>query len=107
MDKPKFKLLISTAPDQTTAESLAKQLVENKLAACVNLVPKITSIYQWQDHIEQSDEVMLFIKTTTKNFIVIEEFIQKQHPYEVPELISLDITQISDPYLQWLTSSLN
>lgn len=99
-------LIISTAPDALVAENLAKQLVENKLAACVNLLPKIKSIYSWQNNIESSEEVLMTIKTSKKHFSAIERFLEQEHPYEVPEIISCNIEQISKPYGDWLAAHL-
>lgn len=108
MSQPHEKpiLVISTAPDALVAESLAKQLIEKQLAACVNLAPNIKSIYSWQNTIESSDEVLMLIKTAVKHFTVIERFLEQEHPYDVPEIISCNIEQISDSYGHWLTANL-
>lgn len=107
MDNGKFQLFISTAPDQEIAESLAKQLVEAKLVACVNIVPSVTSIYEWQGNIEKDNEVVLLIKSKTSYFEKVEAFLDKHHPYDVPELINCNINQISASYGQWLQSNLD
>ncbi len=106
MDKQNFTLIISSAPDQATAESLARQLVEAGLAACVSLVSQVTSIYEWQGEIEQQKEVVLLIKSQSEHFAAIEAFMDKYHPYEVPELIRCNIDEVSASYGQWLTSAL-
>lgn len=102
-----FKLLISTAPSHELAESLANQLVEEKLAACVNIIPQLTSVYAWQGKIEQENESLLLIKTKAENFKLIQEFLNKSHPYDVPELISCNIDEVSASYGQWLLSALD
>ncbi|NVJ66524.1 MAG: divalent-cation tolerance protein CutA [Gammaproteobacteria bacterium] len=106
MNQQSYQLFISTAPDQATAESLARQLVAAKLAACVNLMPNVSSIYEWQGKIEQENEVVMLIKSKAKHFTEIEKFLVHKHPYDVPELISCNIDQVSASYGQWLTSAL-
>lgn len=106
MAKTEFQLFITTAPDQASAEALAHQLVEQKLAACVNLIPQVTSVYEWQGKIEQETEVVLLIKSVAANFKAIEQFLDKNHPYEVPELISCNIQEVAASYGQWLSSNI-
>ncbi len=107
MSISEFQLLLSTAPDQASAEMLARDLVTLKLAACVNLVPQVTSIYSWQDKIEQEQEVLLLIKSKADKFKAIEDWLDKNHPYDVPELISCNINEVSASYGQWLTNNLD
>lgn len=107
MDKTKFQLFISTAPNQEVAESLSKELVGAKLAACVNIIPSVTSVYEWQGKVEQESELILLIKSKPTNFSKIEAFFEKHHPYDVPELISCNIEQVSASYGQWLQSILD
>ncbi|WP_251358797.1 divalent-cation tolerance protein CutA [Kangiella sp. TOML190] len=107
MSQQEFQLFISTAPEQAIAESLARQLVERKLAACVNLIPQVSSVYAWQGAIEKTQEVILLIKSTAEQFTAIEELLTKQHPYEIPELISCNIEQLSASYGQWLQTNIN
>lgn len=98
------QLILNTCPDFTTAEQLAKQLVENKLAACVNILPGLTSIYHWQDQIESAQEHLLLIKTSSAHYSAIERFITDQHPYDSPEIIAFSIDNGLPDYLQWITS---
>ena len=82
-------------------------LVERRVAACINLVDHITSIYRWQDGIEQESETLLIIKTEKSHYPQVEQLIQQHHPYEVPEVISLDIQQGAKNYLSWVTETTN
>lgn len=101
-----YLIVFCTCPDDTTAYALAKQLVENKLAACVNLMPNLQSIYCWKGQIETAKEVQLIIKTTSDAYKKLEAFLQNAHPYECPEIVALPITQGLPGYLQWINESL-
>lgn len=95
-----------TAPDETTAKTLAHGLVSNKLAACVNIVPKILSIYQWEGKINEDAEVMLMVKTTSCKVDEISKYIRENHPYKVAEVISFPIENGNPPYLEWISNVL-
>lgn len=95
-----------TAPDETVAKTLAHGLVSNKLAACVNIVPKVVSIYEWEGKINEDSEVLMMIKTTTSKIDDISKFIREKHPYTVAEVISFPIENGNQPYLEWITNSL-
>lgn len=99
-----YQLVFNTCPDQTTAEKLAKQLVTEKLAACVNILPNLTSVYQWQGNIETANEYLLMIKTEKDQYQAIENWIQTNHPYELPEIIAVSIDHGLPKYLQWINS---
>ena len=101
-----YQIALCTAPDQATAEKLAEMLVKELLAACVNVVPAITSIYQWQGEIEKESEVLMIIKTEAQLVGSIGDLLDEEHPYEVPELISCSIEQASHAYLEWLDNCL-
>ena len=101
-----FQIALCTAPDLETAQHLARLMVEQQLAACVNLMPNIISVYQWQGEIEQESEVLMLIKTEEKLIHKLDDLLEQEHPYEVPELISCNIEQASGSYLQWLADSL-
>jgi len=98
-------LVFSTFPDADTARRVAHLLVEEKLAACVNLIPQIESIYRWQGAIETASEVFALIKTTIGKYQLLEGRIRELHPYEVPEIISLRIDSGHLDYLRWIEQS--
>ncbi|HFB64170.1 MAG TPA: divalent-cation tolerance protein CutA [Aeromonadales bacterium] len=100
-------VIMCTYPLQGERDKFIKGMLDNKLAACINVLPAISSSYQWQGNIEQCDESLLLIKTEQHLFQLLESFIIKHHPYEVPEILALPITQGSQSYLNWLNASLN
>ncbi|MCF6764585.1 divalent-cation tolerance protein CutA [Thiotrichales bacterium 19S3-7] len=105
MEKPNYQLLlVSIAPNQATI--LAELLVESKLAACVNIIPKIESIYHWQGQIQHDKESLLLIKTTQAHYQELEKIILQHHPYDIPEIISFDISNGHENYLNWIYQSL-
>ena len=95
-------VVLSTAGSVEEAAAIARRLVESRLAACVNLVPGVTSIYRWQDAIEESPECLMVIKTRRECFAALREEIGKAHSYSVPEVISLAVVDGSPAYLEWL-----
>jgi len=101
-----YQLVLSTCPNKDVAEKIACEIVTDKLAACVNILPEIKSIYSWQGKIEHSNEVQLIIKTKAALFQTLSERIIQLHPYDVPEIIALDIVQGNHPYLQWIDESI-
>ena len=88
-------------PDQATAEKLAKGLIEERLAACVNTIPGVRSFYRWQGKIENDTEVQLLIKTRRGRFDELAAWIKANHPYEVPEIVAIPAERVSDEYLAW------
>lgn len=91
-------------PDPDTAERIADALVEERLAACVNIVPGMRSVYRWQDRIERTDEVLLMIKTMPDRFDPLKARLLALHPYELPELIAVE-TDLGHPdYLGWVAT---
>ena len=101
-----MRLLISTAPVDG-AKEIAKKIVEEGHAACVNIVPKVESIYIWKGVLEDDTEAMMFIKTDSSKVGPLTERIKELHPYDVPEIISLSINEGegNDDYLKWVRSS--
>jgi periplasmic divalent cation tolerance protein len=95
-------LVITNVPDAPTAESIARQLVEQGLAACVNVMPHVRSIYRWQGAIEEAVEVTLLIKTTDARYAELESAIKAAHPYEVPEIIAVPVATGLPRYLDWI-----
>ncbi len=94
-------LIMCTVPDEKIALIISKGLVENKLAPCVNILNGIRSIYFWNGKIEDGRELLLLIKTKKELFKDVEEFIIKNHPYEVPEIISFKIENSLEEYEKW------
>jgi periplasmic divalent cation tolerance protein len=95
-------LVITNVPDQQSAFALAEKLVSLKLAACVNCLPGIHSVYRWQGKIEQTTEVALLIKTRPNRYPELENAIRKAHPYDVPEIIALPVERGLPGYLAWV-----
>ncbi len=98
-------IALTTFPDIDTAQRLAKQMVQAKLAACVNIIPQAQSIYIWQGEECNELECIALIKTTEQAYQELESFIQSHHPYELPEIIATPITNGSEKYLTWLTTN--
>ncbi len=94
-----------TCPDPATAERIAETVVDERLAACVNIAPGLTSIYRWQGRIQRDAEVLLIIKTRSTVYPLLEGRIRELHPYEVPEIIALPIQAGSATYLDWIVES--
>lgn len=95
-------LCLSTCPDADTAARIARVLVEERLAACVNRVPGVASTYRWQGAVHDDAEVLLLIKSTRSRFEALRARLLELHPYEVPELVAVEITAGSPAYLEWL-----
>ena len=94
-----------TTPDETIAKKLARGIIQEKLAACVNIIPKVTSIYEWEGALNEDSEVLLMIKTSTSKINELTEYVRKNHPYTVAEVISLPIENGNPPYLDWVAKS--
>ena len=97
-----YCVIISTAPHIDTAKQIAQELVRSKLAACVNLIPQVISVYCWNNQIQEDSEVLLKIKTKKVLFEKVKESIISLHPYELPEIISIPIENGLDGYLNWI-----
>lgn len=100
-------LILNTCPDQATAERLAGALVERGLAACVNIVPGVQSVYRWQGQVEKAGELLLLIKTRADAFDAVRDCIIELHPYELPEVIAVTIDHGLKAYLQWINNPEN
>lgn len=97
-------LVLTTLPDQATAETLARELVEARLAACVNVLAPCRSVYRWQGAIEAAAEVPLLIKTSDDCYAALEAAIRNRHPYQLPEVIALPVVAGLPEYLAWVAS---
>jgi periplasmic divalent cation tolerance protein len=98
---------LSTFPSPDKAAEIARVLVEEQLAACVNLVPAVRSIYRWQGQVSDDAETLAIIKTTRERFEALRARLVELHPYEVPELIALAIEAGHAPYLDWVSATCN
>lgn len=97
-----FLLLLTNLPDAASANLLAAQLVERRLAACVNCLAPCRSTYRWQGRVEQAEEFPLLIKTVRERYAAIEATLRELHPYEVPELIAVPLAGGLPAYLDWV-----
>ena len=95
-------LVISNLPDRDSAEKLAALLVEQHLAACVNLLAPCTSVYRWQGKVETANEIPVLIKTTRERYAALESAIRAHHPYELPEIIAVSLSAGLPAYLEWI-----
>jgi periplasmic divalent cation tolerance protein len=100
-----FFVILSTCPDAQVAERLARTLVEESLAACVNIVPGLRSIYRWDAAVQSDEEVLMIVKTTAGCLEAARERLVALHPYEVPEAIALPVADGHHAYLEWVAAS--
>ncbi|XP_020803999.1 protein CutA homolog [Drosophila serrata] len=94
-----------TTPDRESAKKLAHSIIERRLAACVNIVPQIESIYLWEGKVNEDNEYLMMIKTRTERVDELSKFVRENHPYSVAEVISLPIQNGNLPYLKWITET--
>lgn len=97
-------VVMTNLPDQPAAERLAALVVEERLAACVNILAPCTSIYQWKGSVERATEVPLIIKTTEERYAQLEAAIRAAHPYETPEIVATSVATGLTEYLAWVTA---
>ena len=102
MDKKTAIIIFITASSEEEAKKIATALVEERLVACANIIPKIISIYWWENKVCQGDEVMLFAKSTQPLFSTIKDRVKSLHSYKVPEIISFPISEGLPEYLNWI-----
>ncbi len=100
-------LVITNLPDSASAQQLARQIIEQRAAACVNQLAPCTSTYRWQEKIETASEVPLLIKTTTDAYPALEALILALHPYELPEIIAVPVSAGLPAYLCWVRQEIN
>ncbi len=101
--KNKVLIAFSTCPNPSEGRVLAEGMVQSGLAACVNLVPNLTSVYRWRGQIQSDDECLMIIKTSEGSLSALREWILKRHPYELPELVAVPVADGLPAYLEWVT----
>ncbi|MDX1519170.1 MAG: divalent-cation tolerance protein CutA [Gammaproteobacteria bacterium] len=97
-----YLIVLNTCPGSITAKQIAQDLVANNHAACVNIIPGIQSVFKWGNQVKNETEYLLIIKTSRDNYAVVEKRIRALHPYELPEVIAVPITEGLDGYLNWI-----
>jgi periplasmic divalent cation tolerance protein len=95
-------LVLSTFPNPEQARQIGTALVERQLAACVNLIPAVESIYRWQGQVESAVETLAIFKTSVAAYPAFRQILEEMHPYEVPEIIALAPADVAGPYRSWL-----
>ena len=100
-----IQIILTTFPDGETARQIGTVLIEKQLAACVNIVPGIESIYRWDGEMQRESEVLALIKTTEAAWPQLEKTLAELHPYDVPEIIALNPDRGSKPYLDWVAEN--
>jgi periplasmic divalent cation tolerance protein len=98
-------IVYCTCPDAGVAARIATSLVERRLAACVNILPAVTSVYRWQDAVEQGSEVLLLIKSEAERYPALQAAIVALHPYELPEILAVETAAGLPAYLDWVRDS--
>jgi len=101
-----FYVVLTTTKDSAEAERIAKRLVDERLAACVNVLPNMSSTYRWKGKVEHASEALLFMKTSHDRLDRLIARVKELHSYEVPEILALPIERGSQEYLKWLEESL-
>ena len=105
MAKDVLVVLVTCPPDK--AQGIASALVEERVAACVNLVPSLHSVYRWKGEVHHEDEALLLVKTTKDRFEALKQAVLKHHPHELPEVIAFTVDRGHTPYLEWVIESSN
>jgi len=100
--QPHVRVVLCSVPSEAVGETIARALLEERLAACVNMLPGVRSLYRWQGKIEDDRELLLVIKTASGCYEELEQRIRALHPYQVCEVLALDVAQGSQPYIDWL-----
>lgn len=100
------RIVLTTTGSEEEARKIARHLVETQLAACVQIIPPVESVYRWQGKVESNREWLLLIKTSAERFPAARDAIRAMHSYELPECVAIDIADGSAEYLQWLGDSL-
>ena len=100
-------IVLTTTPSTEEAEALAAKIVEGRLAACVQILPQMKSVYVWEGKLRLESEHLLLIKTLPEKFHELSQFITANHSYDVPEIIAIEASRVSEPYLEWIKSVMN
>ncbi len=106
-DATPYRIVLCTCSDMGTAEAIAKRLVASRLAACVNIVPGLTSVYLWKGAVESDAELLLVVKTTKARYAAVEPAIVEAHPYELPEVVCVPIVAGLPGYLKWIEEAVS
>ena len=102
---PDYVVVLTTLPSDADAPAFARTLIEERLAACVNLLPPMLSVYRWEGNIEQDTERQLVIKTARERVVALWDRVRDLHPYDVPEFVVLPVIDGNDAYLRWIAES--
>jgi len=100
---PQILVVFVTAPDAEVARRLARAIVDARAAACVQIVPGMTSVYRWRGAVEESSEVLMLVKTTADRRAELEELLTREHPYDTPEIVAVAADSVSPRYARWLS----
>ncbi|ANI98702.1 cytochrome C biogenesis protein [Polynucleobacter wuianus] len=103
----KLLVVVTSLPNVEAAKGLARALVEENLAACVQLIDGMQSVYRWEGRVCEEHEVLLSAKTTASKWLDISSFIQKQHPYDIPEILAFSPEQYAQQYGEWVQAEVN
>ena len=95
-------VILTTTPDSAVADRLAEGLVRERLAACVQILPQMTSVYSWEGEIRKDAEHLLLIKTADEMYEKVRAFLTRIHPYAVPEIVAIETEKVAEPYRRWL-----
>ena len=107
MNQEELLVVLVSAPTKADATVLADALVGQHLAACVSIVPGMTSVYNWKGQRESSEEVLLVIKTRAELFTDLERTVRATHPYDVPEIVGIPASRVASAYLEWVAAETN
>ena len=106
MNETDYVIVMTTLPADADVATFANTLVESRLAACVNLLPGMESVYRWEGKIERQPEILLLAKSTRDKFDELDRQVRAVHSYETPEIVAVSAAAVSGPYLKWLDESL-
>jgi periplasmic divalent cation tolerance protein len=102
MADEQLSLILTTAPSLEVARQLAHGLVTERLAACVNVLPQVMSTYVWEGRLQQTEEILMMIKTRSSRYAALEQYIRAHHPYDTPEIIEISGSRVTPPYWAWV-----